>query len=141
MIFRFKKKTGKNLIPSFSSGRFIIDSHAVANGYTLTLNAVSNGNSSYVLISVTPNTDYIVSCTKASGGYHGVFNYDATTNIAGYTTASSLAFNSGNNSKIRIYFNNYTLGAGIFTFVNPMLTVSTANQTFSPYTVSRKQVF
>lgn len=95
------------------------------------------GATKYVVFNrdVTPNQNYSVS-SELTNTFIAVFDETGSTNVLPYSgNSAARVFNSGNRSKIRIYF--YVAGnqvEGIFK--NPMLTLGSTPKPFTPYNPS-----
>jgi hypothetical protein len=94
-------ENGRNLLPSFTSGKWTIHSqHRVASDYELLKNGSSVGLS-YVIINVEPNTSYTLSAL--SDFYGAVFTASGSSAISGTYAPFPIMFNSGSNRSVRVY--------------------------------------
>jgi hypothetical protein len=100
-------KQGKNLLlPLTQRGTnngTVIDAYAFDHP---ALVAFGNG---YMTYDVIPNTDYVFSAVPGATGQMGVYNDTATVALSDYANTPR-AFNSGANTKVRIYFRNTVVG-------------------------------
>jgi hypothetical protein len=138
----YSKKTGdkmvlptakKNLLVGFKSGLWSL-TNSVANSDTqLQMNATGNSQGSYLLVSVKPNTNYYVSFARCDGKW-AVYNADASINLTAYTNVPG-SFNSGNNTSLRLYLGNSTLGIGAYIFDSFQLEEGATATPYSPYAV------
>ncbi|MHA7962885.1 hypothetical protein ACX93W_01985 [Paenibacillus sp. CAU 1782] len=123
---------GKNLLPPFT--RWTINQFAtVTDPYQLTLTTTdtSGGNSSTLDIPCAPNTTYNLSVTH--NGRISVTGLQTSTNIVSSSSATTVSFNSGANTSLRIGFGKASASTGTFTFANPQLELGTAATPFTPY--------
>jgi hypothetical protein len=117
---------GKNLLPSFDEWTLHANAKVI-EPYKLELNATNTNDASYYEFEVVQNTDYAV---NLSTGQYAIANTSGnTTGLLGYGTGAR-TFNSGSNSKLRIYISNAGLGTGTFTFTNPQLELGSVATTF-----------
>lgn len=122
---------GANLSPTFYEA-FLHANASVISPYQLELNATAINQSSYFIIPVQPNTDYLLN--MVTDGFVGVYTADGTTSLsgAGYQSPFPKKFNTGVNTSIRVYMSNNNSATGKFTFSNPMLTLGSMPKSFVP---------
>jgi hypothetical protein len=130
----------KNLIKGFSSyisnGITMIDKFNEYKAQMRSTNPTSNG---YWEMDVEPYTDYVYSMIRPNDVSIGIFNADASKNIAGYTVIDDVVFNSGDNKKVRAYVRSVNVTAGaIFVLENPQLEKGKVKTTFEPYKIGNK---
>lgn len=123
----YLSKPGKNMLPPFTEWTLHANA-VVTEPYKLTLNATGVGQVCYVEINVVPNVQYYLSVTH--NARIGVYKTDGATAIAAYTDSQGLTFNSGLETKVRVYLSN--LSAGTFTFTNPQLELGSVATAFEP---------
>jgi hypothetical protein len=125
-----------NGVDGFTSGKWVLNALATAvDDETLVLNATASYQYSYLLINVTPNTNYSFSVEHNAN--IGVYTSDGSQAIVSTTPSKTVNFNSGTNAIIRLYLNNGSLGAGQFTFKRPMLNLGTSSVPYSRKTGDR----
>lgn len=109
----------QNLLPSFDSGLWNLHSNARVLGRdVLELRASGTAQWSNVLIPVSPNTNYQLTCEK--NGRFAVRGGETLDWISPFVFANILTFNSGNNQTLDIRLDNGT-STGAFTFQTPRL--------------------
>ncbi|MDR6553844.1 hypothetical protein [Paenibacillus qinlingensis] len=127
-------KYGENQAPTFNEATLHANA-VVSEPYKLTLSATANSQLNYIDIPAIVGQQYTFSITHngkialdpidSSGG--------AMIGGTGWSTAQSITFTAPNLAKsIRLYFSNDTLGAGTFTFSNPMLNLGSTAKPFKP---------
>ncbi|QTH44973.1 hypothetical protein J4772_11550 [Cohnella sp. LGH] len=120
---------GKNLLPSFSEWNAAGGSATATGPYVLAVTAAAAFEGVFAEISVTKNADMVLNVTH--NGRIGAFKTDGSTSLhGGYTTNQQIAFNAGENDRIRIYFTS--TAAGPFNFSNPMLNIGSEALPFEP---------
>ncbi|BFH66021.1 hypothetical protein J27TS7_08660 [Paenibacillus dendritiformis] len=125
--------TGGNLLPPFYDGwAYNVDNGSTftATGpYTLTLEAKANNQQAYYDTPVVPNTTYSIGLGQ---GKYAVVGASAGNPVIVDWTAEAKTFNTGTETKVRVYLGNYQDGAGAFTFKNPILTIGSEPKPFTP---------
>ncbi|MFC4601863.1 hypothetical protein [Cohnella hongkongensis] len=136
----YVENKGKNLVDSFSSGKWSFNTGNAASAsvavvdpgkVVVTTNGVRCESSCY--IEVIPNTTYTFSCDH--NGLISIYNETGSTAIVAYTPSQTITFNSGNRSKISVWFMRDQV-AGTSTFSNPMLNIGSAPLPFKPQKLS-----
>ncbi|MEK8205825.1 hypothetical protein NST41_09550 [Paenibacillus sp. FSL L8-0696] len=98
------RRYGKNLLAgdvSISTGSTV----KVVGPYSFDLTTtVTNGNA-YIIADVLPNTNYTFSSVLETNALLAVFDETGTSSLTGYG-ATARTFNSGANTKVRLYFRN-----------------------------------
>jgi hypothetical protein len=118
---------GVNLIPNFDDTRWNLHANAQVLGRNmLRLNATGANQVSTFDVDVTPNTNYL------GVSQQGRF---AVTNMAGsiitgasYNNIGVKTFNSGNNTKLRLYLSSESATSGTFDFIKPQLYALSGNE-------------
>lgn len=119
-----------NGIDGFTSGKWNLHANAkVIDDETLELNATGTNDFSFLEITVMKNTVYIVSQELEQ---YSIYS-ELLTSILGYGSGAR-TFNTGNNSKIRVYVSNFGKGTGKFIFKRPMLNLGSIQ---APYEKKR----
>lgn len=122
-------KYGKNLLPPFSEWTLLHTNARVAQPYSIEQTSIAANELSYVTVDVVPNTEYRVSFTNV-GMDMGAYT-ESVVSLAGSNWFSSqFSFNSGNNSRIRIYARSRTIGS--LSLSNPQLELGTVATSFQP---------
>jgi hypothetical protein len=130
------KRNLLNGLNDFTLNNFVLVSQE--NNLKATYKAISATTSnSFFQVKVKQNTDYFFSLDMPIDMYIGVYNADASKSISSYTGGGYKAFNTGNNSVIRIYIRQSTPGT-IFTVANPLLVENPLPVDFEPYQLANK---
>jgi hypothetical protein len=128
----------KNMFKGFTKSEFLGSGFAmtqVIDEHDAILNPNALFRNFYTLIDVEPNTFYrlsfIAESATVNNGQMAIFNEDASIAVASYTSVG-LKFNSGNRTKIRMYFRN---GAEIepVRFKNVQLELGEVETPYQPY--------
>lgn len=117
---------GENLLPPFYEWTYIPDGSVTSGPYMLSQPDVGVGTWVHTEVSVKPNTNYWISIDPASTKDIKVMDADSKDNLI--DAIKSGGFNSGNNTKVRVY----AVGSAAGTIINPMLTVGTEPKPFKP---------
>jgi hypothetical protein len=120
-------QNGINLIPNFEDARWNLHANTQVLGRNvLRLNATGANQVSTFDVDVTPNTNYL------GVSQQGRF---AVTNMAGsiitgasYNNIGVKNFNSGNNTKLRLYLSSESATSGTFEFIRPQLYALSGNE-------------
>lgn len=128
----------KNLLKGFK--RFVLNNFtlaSIANNWKASFTSQVANSNSYFPVDVKPNTNYTFSITKPSDVQIAVFDSTATTTIVSYTTNSSITFNSGARSQVRLYVREMTAGV-TFELSNPQLEEGSVATDFKEYELGNK---
>lgn len=125
-----------NGIDGFNSGKWVLNSslHTVINDETLELNATSLSQNAYILVDVIPNTVYTYGLEE---GLAAITTENASSFLLTPYASGFRSFNTGNNSKIRCYLSNASVGTGRFIFKRPMLNLGSTPAPYSKKTGDR----
>ncbi|MEH7209614.1 hypothetical protein V7094_25940 [Priestia megaterium] len=129
----------KNLLKGFRG--FILNNFtavSMTSDWKATFTSNVASSNSYFLVDVKPNTNYAFSITKPSDMQIAVYDSTATSSIVSYTTNSSLTFNSGARSQVRLYIRQLTASV-TFELSNPQLEEGTVATAFKEYEDANKQ--
>ncbi|MBU3569286.1 hypothetical protein IUK39_03720 [Priestia aryabhattai] len=120
---------GENLLPPFTEWS-LHPNTKIISPYELEMNAVANANTNNIQVDVLPNTQYTIfldgNCKI------GIYNTDGLQVISGYSGSIPRTFNTGNNTKIKVFISNDLQGSGLFTAKNPILTLGSSVRPFKP---------
>lgn len=125
-----------NGIDGFNSGKWVLNSslHTVINDETLELNATALSQNAYILVDVIPNTVYTYGLEE---GLAAITTENASSFLLTPYASGFRSFNTGNNSKIRCYLSNASVGTGRFIFKRPMLNLGSTPAPYSKKTGER----
>ncbi|MHC8969198.1 hypothetical protein [Priestia aryabhattai] len=120
---------GENLLPPFTEWS-LHPNTKIISPYEFEMNAVANANTNNIQVDVLPNTQYTIfldgNCKI------GIYNTDGLQVISGYSGGIPRTFNTGNNTKIKVFISNDLQGSGLFTAKNPILTLGSSVRPFKP---------
>lgn len=113
-----KGNTRTNLIPTFDSVKWILNSTTVDSPTKITVNVTGSSNFGYVELEVKANVNYTIDIITVNGLY--VVTDVSGTGIDGVGySKNKRTFNSGSNTEIRIYLR--APSAGIYVFENAIM--------------------
>jgi hypothetical protein len=129
-----------NLVPSFKSGSWSLDSHVVVNSSSnITLNATATSQYSSVTFTVSASTTYTLTCKHNGLMYIRQFNGGSVINNSGYFPDQSRTFTTLSNcTAITLFLSNDTLGVGTYTFEKVQLEQKSYPTTFTDNPLGRQ---
>lgn len=121
---------GRNLLPPFTGIDLVtISTVDVTGPYSIDFTTTSANGNAYFTVDVLPNTNYMFSCECGTNGRIAVYNSDASVTMVGYGNTPR-PFNSGSETKVRLYFRHQAIGTT--TFTNPQLELGSTATPFVP---------
>ena len=125
---------GENLLPSFYEATSAHANVVVNSSNDVTINSTGTWQTVTLEAAVLPNTQYTFAVT--GNGQMTIDSFDsnnAVTNVVAATGVLTRTFTTPSNArKLRVSLSSGVLGAGTFTFKEPMLTLGATAKPFTP---------